>query len=824
MARRISAVLLIVSIVLGCVPAPARADEVVGLELDALGDPEGNVEVLGVVGDHVVYVLDREVVRSTTGAPGSDGEDLLELNVPDLTPAGVVLGDLMVFQATTPVDDAFGNELGLTDGTPEGTHVVDINPGGSSKPSCLTVVGDHVWFQADDGSTGLELWRTDGTVTGTELVADINDEVVDDVPASSFPCHFAAGPDGDVRFVAREESAGAELWSSDGTAEGTHLLVDVTPGPASETIYDTATVGDRLVFTAITGGDPAVVAYDSQVNVLGWMDTSSSPQIVGVVGGWLVLSVINGDNEPVLWHTDGVVLELLDAPYFVGDAVVIEDELWFTRVDDSQGGGSESGATSEDLKKLMRSDGTLSGTVEVGPGMHRAFATSYGVLVADEEQDAALIVDDQRVELPDLLSGSRSILATAVVGDRTVVAVAPGDDEDEDEDEDEDVGGGNALADGDGVAGIQASVGSLFTLAGPPTAPGGVVATAGMESATVTWSEPNSDGGRAISGYTITATPGGATTSTTDTSATITGLSSGTSYSFSVAAVNALGSSAATSDAVTTTVAPTTTSTTIATTTTTVDRPRSTTSTTIIRATTTTTVPRPPEPSTTSTTIAVSTGSGAVTVDEDTGAIEMVDDVTPDGVDSAGTVVTADGETISVSVDGHVYSSSGDDLGGIEDEDLAGDIVGIALYRPDTKATGDLGYWLVGEDGGVFSFGSAPFLGSMGGTRLASPIVGIVPRGRGYWLVGADGGVFAFGDAPFFGSLGGRRLNAPITGLTPSAAGYWLVAADGGVFTFGDARFHGSLGGTVMPATIVGLVPDADGYWLIGDDGATRRF
>ncbi len=77
------------------------------------------------------------------------------------------------------------------------------------------------------------------------------------------------------------------------------------------------------------------------------------------------------------------------------------------------------------------------------------------------------------------------------------------------------------------------------------------------------------------------------------------------------------------------------------------------------------------------------------------------------------------------------------------------------------------GYTEVAADGGVFSFGDAPFYGSMGGTRLNAPIVGIAatPDGRGYWEVAADGGVFSFGDAPFLGSMGGTRLNAPIVGI-----------------------------------------------------------
>src|SRR6185503_17982334 len=64
------------------------------------------------------------------------------------------------------------------------------------------------------------------------------------------------------------------------------------------------------------------------------------------------------------------------------------------------------------------------------------------------------------------------------------------------------------------------------------------------------------------------------------------------------------------------------------------------------------------------------------------------------------------------------------------------------------------GYWLLGGDGGVFSFGSAPFLGSTGGIKLNRPAVAMAatPDGKGYWFTATDGGVFAFGSAGFFGS------------------------------------------------------------------------
>ena len=150
---------------------------------------------------------------------------------------------------------------------------------------------------------------------------------------------------------------------------------------------------------------------------------------------------------------------------------------------------------------------------------------------------------------------------------------------------------------------------------------------------------------------------------------------------------------------------------------------------------------------------------------------------------------------------------------------LSAPIVGMAAY-PDLE-----GYWLVASDGGIFSYGAAKFYGSLGDLRLNKPIVGIAPTpsGRGYWLVASDGGVFAFGDAEFFGSEGSTLLNKPIVGMasTPTGKGYWLVASDGGIFTHGDAQFLGSEGALQLKAPILAMAatPSGNGYYLVASDG-----
>jgi hypothetical protein len=140
------------------------------------------------------------------------------------------------------------------------------------------------------------------------------------------------------------------------------------------------------------------------------------------------------------------------------------------------------------------------------------------------------------------------------------------------------------------------------------------------------------------------------------------------------------------------------------------------------------------------------------------------------------------------------------------------------------------GYALLGEDGGIFTFGSARFYGSTGDRHLNQPVVGMAwtPTGSGYWIVARDGGIFTFGDADFYGSTGGMRLNAPILGMesSPTGHGYWLVASDGGIFTFGDARFFGAVPGAVWNTQpITGIAArSSSGYTIVNAAGQLFTF
>ncbi|MGH8990192.1 MAG: hypothetical protein ACRDZ7_01535, partial [Acidimicrobiia bacterium] len=157
-------------------------------------------------------------------------------------------------------------------------------------------------------------------------------------------------------------------------------------------------------------------------------------------------------------------------------------------------------------------------------------------------------------------------------------------------------------------------------------------------------------------------------------------------------------------------------------------------------------------------------------------------------------------------------------------------VPGRSLDQAHAAVAAPAGYWMVATDGGIFSFGDAPFLGSTGAVRLNRPIVTMAPTptGAGYWLAASDGGIFTFGDAGYFGSTGDVRLNKPIVAMapTPSGNGYWLAASDGGIFTFGDAGFHGSGAGPAGADRLVGLAPTPSGrgYWQAFASGRTMAF
>src|SRR4051812_6362377 len=127
-------------------------------------------------------------------------------------------------------DQDFGEELWVSDGTAQGSVLFkDINPGpassnlGSDYASDYqgpVVSGNQFFFRADDGTHGLELWVSDGTAAGTHLVKDIA------LGAASAAPTLLTDVNGTLFFI-----SGGDLYRSDGTSAGTTWLAHFSDIP-----------------------------------------------------------------------------------------------------------------------------------------------------------------------------------------------------------------------------------------------------------------------------------------------------------------------------------------------------------------------------------------------------------------------------------------------------------------------------------------------------------------------------------------------------------------------------------------------------------------
>jgi ELWxxDGT repeat protein len=163
--------------------------------------------------------------------------------------------DLALF---TLADQAHGLELWITNGTANGTRLLrDIRPGPEgSGITGLTASNGTAFFFADDGVNGRELWRSDGTLAGTRIVANIGPGAKAGVSAQE--AGGSVGPpivtqSGIAYFNANDGSSGLEAWRSNGTAAGTWRLADANAGSASSDPGGFATAGPRVFFGATSG-------------------------------------------------------------------------------------------------------------------------------------------------------------------------------------------------------------------------------------------------------------------------------------------------------------------------------------------------------------------------------------------------------------------------------------------------------------------------------------------------------------------------------------------------------------------------------------------
>lgn len=257
-------------------------------------------------------------------------------------------------------DGEHGEELWQTNGTEAGTVIVkDIRPGDiGSNPGGLKEVNGVIFFKADDGSAGTELWKSDGTITGTVMVKDIRPG--DD---SSFPSKFQ-NIGGMLYFQATDGTHGVELWESDGTVTGTVMVKDINPSSSSSPNL-LANLNGTLFFIADDGTNGlelwrsdgsengTVLVKDIQPG-----PTSSAPNRLVVMNDLLFFVADDGTNGMEIWKSDGsengtvLIKDIQPGPTGsdVGKLTASNQQLFFIANDGTHG------------LELWKSDGTERGT------------------------------------------------------------------------------------------------------------------------------------------------------------------------------------------------------------------------------------------------------------------------------------------------------------------------------------------------------------------------------------------------------------------------------------------------------------------------------
>lgn len=260
-------------------------------------------------GDH-----GTELWRSDGSPAGTSRMTDVVSGIGDSLFAGVIaLGKRLLFISD---NGSTGLELFTSNGTPASTKLVkEINPSGSilSYPGGGVTPArfkGSIWFYAIDGEGsndhGGELWRSDGTPSGTKLVKDIAPG-----PDSAFVRWLQ--PISKTRMVFRADgSGGEEPWVTDGTTKGTKRLADLYPGPNSSQAFPLGRIGGALLMVADGGPGIGRELYRTNGTKDGtrlvkdiWSSAPGSDPRDGVVlNGKLYFAAMTGAGRE-LWVTDG---------------------------------------------------------------------------------------------------------------------------------------------------------------------------------------------------------------------------------------------------------------------------------------------------------------------------------------------------------------------------------------------------------------------------------------------------------------------------------------------------------------------------------------
>lgn len=217
-------------------------------------------------------------------------------------PSGLeVFGNDLVYAANP--NSNTGNELYKTDGSGNVTLIKDIATTllASSNPREITVLGNWIYFSADNGSTGRELWRSDGTNAGTQLIRDINTvgggggmPTLSSNPSDFFQVGST------VYFTADNGINGDELWKTTGSAGGTVMVKDITVGTGSTIISDMIEYNGKLYFTAYN-----VTDFNSNLWVSDGTTAGTTMITINPSGDSDVSNIVLYNNELYFGANDG---------------------------------------------------------------------------------------------------------------------------------------------------------------------------------------------------------------------------------------------------------------------------------------------------------------------------------------------------------------------------------------------------------------------------------------------------------------------------------------------------------------------------------------
>ena len=177
--------------------------------------------------------------------------DINTTSTQDAEPEYISMTNNLIFFAAN--DGIHGLELWKSDGTAAGTQIVkDIIPGfGVFEITGGVALDEIAIYSVDTEEYGVELWRTDGTEAGTFLIKDINPGKGDGM--FTWPTFYRLG--NEIYFNGNDGVHGGELWKTDGTSAGTVMVKDINPGSlgSSPTVPSFKLIGNTIYFNADDG-------------------------------------------------------------------------------------------------------------------------------------------------------------------------------------------------------------------------------------------------------------------------------------------------------------------------------------------------------------------------------------------------------------------------------------------------------------------------------------------------------------------------------------------------------------------------------------------